>query len=470
MKSRSSNSSKARQRNANRGSIAEPNVRGAGQRVAVLVLGDIGRSPRMQYHALSLAKAGHSVDLIGYPGSTPMEGILASPNITIRHLPTPPQPPPSAPRVLFYLFAPLKVVYQLVVLFWTILATIKRPDFILVQNPPAIPTLLVARVCAAITRARLVIDWHNYGYTILGLKLGPDHPVVSLARRQVFEQFFGKSAYAHLCVTDAMASDLRSNWGISGKLIVLHDKAPRHFRRLDTAEIHKLWTRLLADSQFSQLLLHTSDEAGAVESLLTSRHKDGTVSMRKDRPMLVVSSTSWTADEDFSILLEALALYDEAAIVLKSQGERLRRLVVLITGKGPLRGFYESEIARLQLGSVNIVTAWLSAEDYPLLLGSADLGISLHTSSSGLDLPMKVVDMLGCGAPVCAYRFSCIHELVTGDNGLVFSSAPELALQLQDLAAQLGCPDGRYSRLLQGAAQFRKIDWDTHYTRALELF
>ncbi|KAJ2809840.1 mannosyltransferase, partial [Coemansia sp. 'formosensis'] len=94
---------------------------------------DIGRSPRMQYHALSLAKAGHSVDLVGYSGSTPMEGILASPSITIRHLRTPPQLPSSAPRALFYLFAPLKVVYQLVVLFWTILATIMRPDFILVQ-------------------------------------------------------------------------------------------------------------------------------------------------------------------------------------------------------------------------------------------------------------------------------------------------------------------------------------------------
>lgn len=37
-------------------------------RVQVLVLGDIGRSPRMQYHALSIAKHGGSVDLIGYNG------------------------------------------------------------------------------------------------------------------------------------------------------------------------------------------------------------------------------------------------------------------------------------------------------------------------------------------------------------------------------------------------------------------
>lgn len=38
-------------------------------RVQVLVLGDIGRSPRMQYHALSIAKHGGIVDLIGYHGT-----------------------------------------------------------------------------------------------------------------------------------------------------------------------------------------------------------------------------------------------------------------------------------------------------------------------------------------------------------------------------------------------------------------
>lgn len=38
--------------------------------VQVVVLGDIGRSPRMRYHATSLADAGCHVDLIGYTGFT----------------------------------------------------------------------------------------------------------------------------------------------------------------------------------------------------------------------------------------------------------------------------------------------------------------------------------------------------------------------------------------------------------------
>jgi beta-1,4-mannosyltransferase len=42
--------------------------KGGNVSVHVLVLGDIGRSPRMTYHALSIAKHGGKVNLIGYLG------------------------------------------------------------------------------------------------------------------------------------------------------------------------------------------------------------------------------------------------------------------------------------------------------------------------------------------------------------------------------------------------------------------
>jgi len=49
---------------------AGPPAGSAGGKVSVhvLVLGDIGRSPRMTYHALSIAKHGGTVNLIGYLG------------------------------------------------------------------------------------------------------------------------------------------------------------------------------------------------------------------------------------------------------------------------------------------------------------------------------------------------------------------------------------------------------------------
>ncbi len=40
-------------------------------RVGVVVLGDLGRSPRMQYHALSLAGAGYQVSIPDHPPSLP---------------------------------------------------------------------------------------------------------------------------------------------------------------------------------------------------------------------------------------------------------------------------------------------------------------------------------------------------------------------------------------------------------------
>ena len=44
--------------------------------ICILVLGDVGRSPRMQYHALSFVKTGFSVELVGYGGICKIYGPL----------------------------------------------------------------------------------------------------------------------------------------------------------------------------------------------------------------------------------------------------------------------------------------------------------------------------------------------------------------------------------------------------------
>lgn len=54
--------------------------------VCVVVLGDIGRSPRMQYHATSFLKEGYNVDLVGYDGSSPIKELQNNPNVALTFL------------------------------------------------------------------------------------------------------------------------------------------------------------------------------------------------------------------------------------------------------------------------------------------------------------------------------------------------------------------------------------------------
>lgn len=70
----------------------------------------------------------------------------------------------------------------------------------------------------------------------------------------------------------------------------------------------------------------------------TTKSTDGVYAMRRDRPALLVSSTSWTPDEDFSVLLEALARFDSRAA--SGAAPTLPFVVVVVTGKGPEKARY----------------------------------------------------------------------------------------------------------------------------------
>ena len=165
--------------------------------VVVVVLGDIGRSPRMQYHTLSLLEHGHYVTLIGYVGerlipalekSTSDDDNTHSSTATatkkyhqnLRVLRMKPHLPSKLNNITGRLFYyPLRLISLMYCLFYTLWiqlqdrTTISIPvDVILVQNPPSVPTLLLVYLYCVWEgllgrkRPRFVIDWHNLGEKI----------------------------------------------------------------------------------------------------------------------------------------------------------------------------------------------------------------------------------------------------------------------------------------------------------------
>ncbi|XP_050312422.1 chitobiosyldiphosphodolichol beta-mannosyltransferase [Anthonomus grandis grandis] len=396
--------------------------------VCIVVLGDIGRSPRMQYHALSLGEKGHKVDIVGYGETEPMGPIKASPSVFYHYM----CPVPQVPlKLLNYAF---KTVFQALNLLF-LLCTIRRPQVLLVQNPPAIPSLGVCWLFCRIVRAKLIIDWHNYAHTIMALNLSKGHKLVKITEK--VEAFFGIRADACFCVTKAMKKDLWDRWNVQAT--VLYDKPPEIFRKISLKEKHDFLMKL--GEKYPEILSNDGSTRFTVS-------KQGEVALKPDRPGLLVSSTSWTEDEDFSILFSALQNYED-----HYTSHKLPDLICFITGKGHSKQFYCDKIKNQQWQHVTVITPWLEPSEYPKIIASADLGVSLHTSSSGLDLPMKVVDMFGCCLPVLAHDFKCLNELaVHGENSYSFSTAEELSEQLLSWFRQF--PNNQEQKLIE--SKFKK--------------
>lgn len=156
-----------------------------------------------------------------------------------------------------------------------------------------------------------------------------------------YERFFGQLAASHLCVSTAMQQFLQAEWGIAAT--VFRDTPPQWFHRTSIQERHGLFTRIAAHLNgvehlgFSVHCQHHADTDQDQDQQTQDSdasypgHNHFTHLVRQqpqlkcDRPALVVSSTSWTVDEDFQIMLDAAVQYEEVSIKL------LLVLCILIT-------------------------------------------------------------------------------------------------------------------------------------------
>src|SRR5436309_4096406 len=406
-------------------------------RTAVVALGDLGRSARMQYHAHALAAQGVDVDLVGFEGTPLPRAIADEPRLAIRRL----NPATLRLRGGFkgssYVVAGLLDAARLSFRLWRTLRRLPRPNLVLVQNPPAFPTFFVTWMALRRPGVRFVIDWHNLGFTLLRLRLGRWHPAVRLARW--FERRDARRVEANLCVSRGLAAFLESRFGVT-QAHVLYDRPASVFMPIDRLE-----RELFRQALFGRLGL-----------------RGGVVGF-------IVCPTSWTEDEDFDVIIEAVPRLEERIRGWEAAGagRRFTDLVMLVTGDGARRAELERRFAGLPARRIQLRARWLEPEDYPRVVGSADLGLCLHRSSSGLDIPMKVADLFGAGVPVCALDYgACLAERVRhGDNGLLFSTGRQLADLLFELFESFPADQSMLDRLRIGVRRIARMTWEEGWAR-----
>ncbi|CUV07165.1 unnamed protein product [Cryptosporidium hominis] len=585
--------------------------------IVVLVIGDIGRSPRMQNHALciskrfcskldSLGKTGKLINrkgnkdinqklddkinnnhvyLVGYNETICSSAVTGDKNITLQGIEK--TLVDQYRKVLpLWAFLFIKVIEQSLRIFITIM---KIPNLsgIVLQAPPSIPAIPIALLVSYIKGAHLIIDWHNYGHTLL-ITDKRENSQFSLIRRiyqqilvnsyKILEFSLGRLSHSAFCVSKAMQEDLAKR-GIQATVVydrpndefkpldsiskrhsvlfkyfgsleneicsedssledqctqntfnrkaqgenkskqksreekksvrnnkknntktengLLYDESLTNVKDLESISLNKsvldmhqisesinkhlteqgkgsartsLFSKSLIEEEFfleidSRILdeISSNFKSQDLKELLTrddlffDNHIFETspvtdlgiscdqidnkislkIQLKKNRPAVLITSTSWTPDEDLNLLLEGLVEYDK--LVSKQLGngnlsKKLPDIFLIITGKGPNKNLWLEKASKTEMKHVSIRTVFVEADDYPKLLACSDLGISMHYSSSGLDLPMKVVDMLGAGIPIISFSYPTINELLKSEKlELLFSNSQELCSRLTTL-------------------------------------
>ena len=388
----------------------------------------------MQYHALALAVNAADVDLVGLEGAPVHAALTAETRVHSHRLSDRAfKSRTSKGRSRFIWMSAARASMQAARLLRALMR-LPKPDLILVQNPPSVPTLAAAWTASRIRGSRFVIDWHNLSHSILAVRLGETHRAVRALARS--ERRWARRADAHLAVSQSLADWLRREWGIQAT--VVYDRPNHAFGKPALEAANELWHRL------------------------SREHHLGPT-----RIPLVVAPTSWTPDEDFDLLLEALERAERTLTARRGKGDAgTPDLAVFLTGRGEMKTTFEQRLSRRDLKRIAVRTAWLEPADYPTVVGMADAGLCLHQSSSGLDLPMKLADFRGAGVPVCAFDYGpVLSEVLTpGREGVIFHEPGQLAATLLALATAdfSGSPEFAASRTWLNAnpAGRWQAEWD----------
>jgi len=103
----------------------------------------------------------------------------------------------------YIIYAVLRVILQITQLMVTLFRG--NYEFILMQNPPCIPLMFVIvvykffqRIFQSRTTTKFIIDWHNYGYSIMRANK-VSAPLCVLGK--IYEGYFGKFGDYHLTVS-----------------------------------------------------------------------------------------------------------------------------------------------------------------------------------------------------------------------------------------------------------------------------
>ena len=136
-----------------------------------------------------------------------------------------------------------------------------------------------------------------------------------------------------------MKTDLKQKFNVDAE--TLYDKPQECYGPITTEESHNLFLKL--GEKYPEFLPKHQNIKNDSNTAFTSVDSKKQYIWNKQRPAILISSTSWTEDEDFGILLEALLEYEQAATQVSSH--QLPDLLCVITGKGPQKEHYCNRIA-----------------------------------------------------------------------------------------------------------------------------